>query len=1035
MKFPLWLAAVFFLLGSRVSAALPAEGLFSQTNLVAWCIVPFDTKKRGPEERAQMLERLGIRRLAYDWRAEHITTFDDEVATMRKHGIEITAWWFPAALNEDAEAILACIGRTGIHPQLWVTMGTEPEPDATKLAQKIDSAVETLGPICAEARKLGCTVALYNHLGWFGEPANQVAILSKLKAVGHSNAGIVYNFHHGHAHVDSFAENLRVMKPYLLALNLNGMVRDGDRAGKKIIPLGTGDLESGLLEIVKSSGWKGPVGVIGHTEEDAEVKLRKELAGLETLTAKLVAAKAGEPAVSGREPGTQEEKDWVDNRWQQAEVGPFLASNVRLPDGAVVAKGLTVKIGANGEGAVLYDLETGLVRAAWTGGFLRFDATRFGLIGTPQSAGTVLFTTASKKPDDATALKFVGLHRGKDGVVLEFDADGAVVLDRPELRETSAGPVVVRNLSIGPRTKEIGLVAAGHLRGTNLATLGFSDDREVADAATSKMKRQRRTWHLGYNDAGEIRSGVALLGPEVTKASQHVADESGTEVDLFPAGKDPLSVSLLLWRGDKSRWPAFEAYAKNLGQPVAPETAPGKSGKPGPVITTKGTRGLDTDILAVDTLTMPYDNPYRALLFASGVDFTSADTGFVCTIHGDVWRVTGIDKSLGALKWNRYASGLFQPLGLKVRDGKVYVLGRDRITRLHDRNGDGEADFYESFHDGIATSTGGHDYVTCLETDDYGNFYYVDPKGVHRVAADGKSSTLIASGFRNPNGMGVSPDGKIVTVAPQQGDWTPSSEIIEARDGGWYGYGGPRAAVNPPLGRDLPLCWMPHWVDNSSGSQAWLPAGSWGPLGGHMLHLLWGRCTMMTVLRDSVGGVSQGAVVPMPVKFLSGPNRATWNRHDGALYVAGSTGWQTSAVKDGAVQRVRWTGRPAYLPVAWHAHANGITLTFSQPLQRDTAEDAGSYAVKRWNYRYASEYGSKEWSVANPEKEGRDEVAVKSARLLPDGRTVFLDLGELSPVMQMEVKWNLDAADGKSMRSQSWLTLNKLDGAFSPTAR
>ena len=36
-----------------------AEGLLAPTNLVAWCIVPFDTKKRGPEERAEMLERLG----------------------------------------------------------------------------------------------------------------------------------------------------------------------------------------------------------------------------------------------------------------------------------------------------------------------------------------------------------------------------------------------------------------------------------------------------------------------------------------------------------------------------------------------------------------------------------------------------------------------------------------------------------------------------------------------------------------------------------------------------------------------------------------------------------------------------------------------------------------------------------------------------------------------------------------------------------------------------------------------------------------
>ena len=149
MRFSPWLRlslGILCLLLPRVAGALPSEGLFSKTNLVAWCIVPFDSQKRGPEARAEMLERLGIHRLAYDWRAEHIPTFDSEVAAMRKHHIDITAWWFPAALNAEAKAILDCIERNQIHPQLWVTMGTEPEPDAARLEQKIQAAVETLGP-------------------------------------------------------------------------------------------------------------------------------------------------------------------------------------------------------------------------------------------------------------------------------------------------------------------------------------------------------------------------------------------------------------------------------------------------------------------------------------------------------------------------------------------------------------------------------------------------------------------------------------------------------------------------------------------------------------------------------------------------------------------------------------------------------------------------------------------------------------------------------------------------------------------------
>ena len=43
-----------------IDIAARAKELFRRDNLVAWCIVPFDAKKRGPEERAAMMEKLGL---------------------------------------------------------------------------------------------------------------------------------------------------------------------------------------------------------------------------------------------------------------------------------------------------------------------------------------------------------------------------------------------------------------------------------------------------------------------------------------------------------------------------------------------------------------------------------------------------------------------------------------------------------------------------------------------------------------------------------------------------------------------------------------------------------------------------------------------------------------------------------------------------------------------------------------------------------------------------------------------------------------
>ena len=1031
-----------------------AADLFAPTNLVAWCVVPFDTKKRGPEERAEMLQRLGFSRFAYDWRAEHIPTFDAEVAALQQRHIELTAWWFPAALNDDAKAILACLERHHLSPQLWVSMFPPPETDPAKLELALADAVKTLGPICEAAQKLGSQVALYNHNGWFGEPANLVTLVKRLRAAGHANVGIVYNLHHAHAHIADFPEMLRLMQPYLLAFNLNGMVHDGDKLGKMVLPIGTGDEELAMIRTLRDSGWTGPIGILGHTEEDAEVKLGKDLAGLKRVVAQLDAepkTAAGTPKISGRDAGTQAEADWVDNRWQQTDVGPFLASSLPLSDGTI-AKALTIKVGEHGEGAVAYDTATGAFRAAWTGGFLEFGPRRFGLIDMPKPAGQLAFTGINERDQRTNGVfRFTGLHRGDGRVVLEYTVDGTRILEVPGFERTPAGPVFRRTFWVDRHRQPLELLAAGHMRGTNSSSHSFEHQKvgdKVGIGADGKPTRSRTnvTEHrlVADNREGDVVSAMAVAGMRIQSSASHTTDSGGLELLTLPASEKPQVFSVLLWRGKEAEFAGFQQFTEQ----ATPAEDPSRLLKPASArwseLSTRGRRGADTDILAVDTLTMPYDNPWHALLFASGVDFGPKGEAYICTIHGDVWRVTGINASLGELKWKRYATGLFQPLGLRVRDGKVLVLGRDRITRLHDENGDGETDFYENFTDSIVTSTSGHDYVTCLEADAAGNLYYTDPKGVHMVTPDGRTNITIATGWRNPNGLGVSPSG-LVTVAPQQGEWTPSSQISEVRAGRYYGYPGPHVTPEQPLGYEPPLCWIPHAVDNSSGSQVWLPKRSAGvppaptgvgprldesPLAGQMLHLLWGRCGLMLVLRDTVEESSQGAVVPLPAKFLSGPNRATFNSRDGALYVAGSTGWQTSAVKDGALQRVRWTGHAAQLPVAWHAHANGLTLTFSQPLARGTAEDPGSYSVKRWNYRYAAQYGSKDWSVASPDKEGRDDVPVKSAKLLADGRTVFLDLGDLAPVMQMEVKWNLDALSGKPMRNQLWLTLNKLDEVF-----
>ena len=255
---------------------------------MAWCIVPFDGVKRGPEARAAMLEKLGFKHFAYDYRAEHIPTWDDELDALKRHGISLDAWWFPGTMNAEAKKTLELFQRHGVHPQLWVTGGGAPTKSPEEQAQRIEAEAKRIRPIADAAAQIGVHGGglLANHEQWFGEPENQLAIIDRLARDGVKNVGIVYNFHHGHSQLlDRFPLLLEKMKPHLLAINLNGMFRDGNKIGRQIVPIGQGDLDMQLLRTILDSGWRGPIGILNHTGEDAaDERLTDNLNGLDWLT-------------------------------------------------------------------------------------------------------------------------------------------------------------------------------------------------------------------------------------------------------------------------------------------------------------------------------------------------------------------------------------------------------------------------------------------------------------------------------------------------------------------------------------------------------------------------------------------------------------------------------------------------------------------------------------------------------------------------------------------------------------------------------
>ncbi len=437
---------------------------------------------------------------------------------------------------------------------------------------------------------------------------------------------------------------------------------------------------------------------------------------------------------------------------------------------------------------------------------------------------------------------------------------------------------------------------------------------------------------------------------------------------------------------------------------------------------------------AIDTIQLPTDNPWKALLFCGGHDFLPDGSALVCTMQGDVWHVSGLTDDAGnpshTARWRRFASGLSQALGLVATPGGVYVQGRDQITRLRDLNHDGEADLYECFSNAFETSPAGHDFICGLQRDAAGNFYTVSGnQGVVRISPDGKRADVVATGFRNPDGLGILPDGTL-TVPCSEGDWTPASQIcavtpsLQAQETPpFFGYKGPREGRVP----ELPLVYLPRGLDNSSGGQVFIDSDRWGPLQGRMIHLSFGAGAAFLLLRDEVDGQWQGAVVPLPGEFRSGAHRGRFNPRDGQLYISGMTGWGSYTPDDGCFQRVRYTGDRVQLPADFHVYQNGVAVTFSEPIDASLAEDTAQQFAQCWNYRYSGAYGSPEFSTRHYGMRGHDHLPITSAHVLPDGRTLFLEIPDLQPVSQLHLRLKVGAEDKHDL----FMTVHKLDRPFS----
>lgn len=764
---------------------------------------------------------------------------------------------------------------------------------------------------------------------------------------------------------------------------------------------------------------------------------------------------------------------------RERDFGPALASQLDREFSSV----LSLKL--NADTTLSYDLHSMDQAGIWRGGFLDLKGTqhyreRGGGVATPDGIslegldiwrwghdGSLNYPRDQllpRGPMPANWMDYRGHYLHGDGVVLSYAIDGRDILELPSIADRF--PAVRHTLRVGPGQPLV--LAVGAATGADLAfsgqlppdalelTLGGSGEIAVAGSSA---------------DGGDGSLGpfvAAMVWGDQTGLRWRWNDDKNLVLEI-PADEEERLFQVIRYAGTgKADLFAFANFIRSRNLKRQTPRDPAKllaGGNPRwpEVLRSKGELGDPDLAYTMDTVGLPpgeEGNPYNVWFRTTALAFFPDGRMVVTTHGGDVWIVEGVDAELKDLRWKRYAAGLYEPFGVLVVDDLIYVTCKDRLTRLHDLNEDGEADFYESFSADDDVSTFFHAFNFDLQRDAQGNLFYAksgqytdyrEAGAVIKVSPDGATREVYSTGFRTPNGMGMMPDGR-PTISDNQGNWMPASKISFAEPGGFYGYVQTKASaswapdggaidhtqVASPSTFDQPLIWMPQEFDNSSGGQVFVDDPRWGPLSGRLLHTSFGKGWLYYLMTQEVAGTAQAAVVKLDLDAKTGIHRAQVNPADGQVYATGLNGWNgggRQGLAQGGIHRFRYTGKPTKLLTDVQVEENGIRLSFNFALSPEFATNPDSYQLSQWNYLWTENYGSAQYSVEGGWEEGNDQVEIAGVELTNDGRSALLIIPGIQPVNQVLIDIDFIAADGGFFEERAYLTINAVPGDMHPTMK
>ncbi len=655
---------------------------------------------------------------------------------------------------------------------------------------------------------------------------------------------------------------------------------------------------------------------------------------------------------------------------------------------------------------------------------------------TPPDEENEAFTAEEPTPQPAPATQQDVSKQREPGLSLRVYYTGIELNEIPELisGQTPNYSVIIKELNLGN------------------GDFGPDGDHFLAHVTGFINVTQAGTYEfqLGSDDGSRLFIGDNLVvdhnglhGKEFKAGkTELVAGENSIRIEMFENGAD----EALELRWKKPGDTAFTTVPASAFTTPAGEvrvTAPGKKGVIGIDNFRPGDRRPLEDVHPAYTLSQARPNDFHPRV--GGIAFLPNKDMLICTWDADgaVYQIKNWDKTPAQMTVKRIAGGLAEPLGLKVVNGRTYVLQKQELTELIDNDKDGVVDEYRCVANGWGVTANFHEFAFGLEYRNgkfYGNLATaINPGGSstspqnpdrgRTVEIDAKTGDFkfITSGLRTPNGIGYGAFGHLY-IADNQGDWLPSSKILLVKDGAFYGNRSVEPIAKKDTPEDPPVVWLPQNEIGNSPSQI-APLND-GPYKGQMVHGDVTHGGLKRVYVEEVDGVLQGCVFRFTQGLEAGINRVVV-APDGSFIVGGigSNGnWGQTGKQSFGTQRLAYNKRSVFEMLSVSPRTNGLEIKFTEPLSKEVGNTPAYYQVKQWKYVPTVEYGGP--------KIDEEVLDVKAVWVSTDRKTVFLNVDGLkdgSHVAYVHAHQSLQSSSNQFLWStEAWLTINKIPAKAGP---